>query len=84
MTSSNTDLIPSTFVNGFPLMNYIIMAGQSHTTHTHFLICMDLFCTNCQCFRPKKEISGSEFQTEVCDITFDGQEVDRQHTSDSV
>ena len=56
MTSSNTDLTPSICVNGFPLMNYIIMAGQSHTTHTHFLICMDLFCTNCQCFRPKKDM----------------------------
>ena len=39
------------------------MAGQSH-----FLICMDLFCTNCQCYRPKKVISGPEFQTEVCGI----------------
>ena len=26
------------------------------------------FCTYCQCCRPKKDISGPKFQTEVCGI----------------
>ena len=48
------------------------MAGQSHT-HTHFRItCTSYvwiyFCTYCQCCRPKEDISGPEFQTEVCGI----------------